>query len=100
MKLATYRTAAATRTGIVIGDTVFDTGFDGTMIELIARWEELRPGLEAKALAGGGVPLASVTLCAPVLRPGKIWAIGLNYADHIANRRWARPNSRSGSPKR
>jgi 2-keto-4-pentenoate hydratase/2-oxohepta-3-ene-1,7-dioic acid hydratase in catechol pathway len=29
-------------------------------------------------------PLAEVRLCAPVLRPGKIFAIGLNYADHIA----------------
>lgn len=36
------------------------------------------------ALAGRAtlVPLADVTLCAPVPRPGKIVAIGRNYADH------------------
>jgi 2-keto-4-pentenoate hydratase/2-oxohepta-3-ene-1,7-dioic acid hydratase in catechol pathway len=47
----------------------------------------------AKAAAGGGVPLASVTLGAPVQRPGKIFAIGLNYADHIAE-------SKMGTPER
>ncbi|MFN5779962.1 MAG: fumarylacetoacetate hydrolase family protein, partial [Novosphingobium sp.] len=47
--------------------------------------------LEARAAAGGGVPLASVKLEAPVQRPGKIWAIGLNYADHIAESNMATP---------
>jgi 2-keto-4-pentenoate hydratase/2-oxohepta-3-ene-1,7-dioic acid hydratase in catechol pathway len=37
------------------------------------------------------VPLASVRLEAPVQRPGKIWAIGLNYADHIAESNMATP---------
>ena len=37
------------------------------------------------ALAGAeALPLASARLCAPIRRPGKIMAIGLNYADHIA----------------
>ena len=84
MKLATYSANGQTRTGIVVGDRVVDTGLDGTMIDLIRDWDKLRPVLEEKASAGGGVPLASVQLEAPVQRPGKIWAIGLNYADHIA----------------
>ncbi|UPT63018.1 MAG: fumarylacetoacetate hydrolase family protein [Hyphomonadaceae bacterium JAD_PAG50586_4] len=54
------------------------------MIDLIRDWHAHRPGLEAKAAAGGGVLLSSVKLEAPVRRPGKIFAIGLNYADHIA----------------
>lgn len=93
MKLATYTANGQTRTGIVVGDSIIDTGLDGTMIDLIARWDDLKDGLEAKAATGGGVPLASVKLEAPVQRPGKIWAIGLNYADHIAE-------SKMGTPER
>lgn len=84
MKLCTYTANGQTRTGIVVGDAVIDTGVEGTMIDLIRDWDALKPGLEAKAAAGGGVPLAAVKLEAPVPRPGKIFAIGLNYADHIA----------------
>lgn len=91
MKLATYSTDGQTRTGIVVGDSVIDTGIDGTMIDLIRDWNRLKPALEAKAAAGGGVPLSSVKLEAPVQRPGKIFAIGLNYADHIAESKMATP---------
>ncbi|MBU6394427.1 MAG: fumarylacetoacetate hydrolase family protein [Sphingomonadales bacterium] len=83
MKLATYTADGKTRTGIVVDDRVIDTGLDGTMIDLIRQWEDVKNELAAKAAAGGGVPLADVTLEAPVQRPGKIFAIGLNYADHI-----------------
>lgn len=84
MKLCSYLADGLTRTGIVVDDTVVDTGFDGTMIDLIRQWNDLKPDLEERAAAGMGVPLASVRLLAPVPRPGKIFAIGLNYADHIA----------------
>jgi 2-keto-4-pentenoate hydratase/2-oxohepta-3-ene-1,7-dioic acid hydratase in catechol pathway len=92
MKLATYEDGGL-KTGIVVGDTIIDTGFAGSMIDLIERWEDLRPQLEALAVAGGGKPLSSVKLCAPVQKPAKIWAIGLNYADHIAE-------SNMGTPER
>ena len=91
MKLATYTANGRTRTGIVVGDSIVDTGIDGTMIDLIRDWDRLKPELEAKAAAGGGVPLSSVKLEAPVQRPGKIFAIGLNYADHIAESQMATP---------
>ena len=91
MKLATYIANGQTRTGIVVGESIIDTDFAGSMIELIAQWDALRPRLEAKAAAGDGVPLASVKLCAPVQRPGKIFAIGLNYADHIAESNMGTP---------
>lgn len=84
MKLATYTADGTTRTGIVVEDRVIDTGVEGTMIDLIRQWDEVKDELAAKAAAGGGRPLADVTLEAPVQRPGKIFAIGLNYADHIA----------------
>ncbi|MEN9926702.1 MAG: hypothetical protein RL268_2828 [Pseudomonadota bacterium] len=91
MKLCTYTANGQTRTGIVVDGTVIDTGVPGTMIDLIRDWDQLKPQLEAKAAAGGGVPLASVKLEAPVQRPGKIFAIGLNYADHIAESKMDTP---------
>lgn len=91
MKLATYTIGDETGTGIVVDDQIIDTGVEGTMIDLIREWHTLKPALEAKAAAGGGVPLASVKLEAPVQRPGKIWAIGLNYADHIEESKMATP---------
>ena len=84
MKLCTFTHGGKTRTGIVVGDSVIETGVPGTMIDLIRDWEALKPGLEAKAATGECIPLAEVKLEAPVPRPGKIFAIGLNYADHIA----------------
>ncbi len=93
MKLCTYTAQGQTRTGIVVGDSVIDTGVPGSMIDLIKDWDALKPQLEAKAAAGGGVPLSSVKLEAPVQRPGKIFAIGLNYADHIEE-------SKMGTPER
>lgn len=93
MKLATFSADGQIRTGIVVGDSIIDTGVAGTMIDLIAQWDVLKPELEAKAAVGGGVPLSAVKLEAPVQRPGKIFAIGLNYADHIEE-------SKMGTPER
>lgn len=91
MKLCTYTANGQTRTGIVVGDAVIDTGAPGSMIDLIKSWDAQKPVLEAKAAAGGGVPLSSVKLEAPIQRPGKIFAIGLNYADHIEESKMATP---------
>lgn len=91
MKIATYTAHGRTRTGIVVDDQIIDSGIDGTMIDLIHNWDALKPALEAKAAAGGGVPLSAVKLEAPVQRPGKIFAIGLNYADHIAESKMEPP---------
>lgn len=91
MKLATYTANGQTLTGIVVGDTIIDTGVPGTMIDLIRNWDTLKPALEEKAAAGGGIPLSTVKLEAPVQRPGKTFAIGLNYADHIEESKMATP---------
>jgi 2-keto-4-pentenoate hydratase/2-oxohepta-3-ene-1,7-dioic acid hydratase in catechol pathway len=46
--------------------------------------EPARAAAEASAShAAARIPLDDVRLEAPVLRPGKILAIGLNYADHV-----------------
>lgn len=91
MKLATYTADGQTRTGIVVGDSIIDSGLDATMLDLIREWDALKPALETKAAAGGGRPLSSVRLEAPVQRPGKIFAIGLNYADHIEESKMETP---------
>jgi 2-keto-4-pentenoate hydratase/2-oxohepta-3-ene-1,7-dioic acid hydratase in catechol pathway len=94
MKLASYSETGegSPRVGIVLGDTIVDAGFDGTMMELIATWPSRRSALEdVAAKASSGSPLSSITLHAPVARPGKIWAIGLNYADHIAESKMEPP---------
>jgi 2-keto-4-pentenoate hydratase/2-oxohepta-3-ene-1,7-dioic acid hydratase in catechol pathway len=91
MKLATYTANGQTRTCIVVGDAIIDSGIDGSMIDLIRNWDALKVGLAAKAAADRGVLLSTVKLEAPVQRPGKIFAIGLNYADHIEESKMAMP---------
>jgi 2-keto-4-pentenoate hydratase/2-oxohepta-3-ene-1,7-dioic acid hydratase in catechol pathway len=92
MRLATYDTGHEPRVGIVLGDELVDAGFQGSMLELITRWESLRAELvERAAVSGERRPIHEVHLCAPVPRPGKIFAIGLNYADHIAESKLEAP---------
>lgn len=62
------------------------------MIDLIAQWAMLKPRVEAMAAAAGSadvpatLPLAAVELLAPIPRPGKTLAIGLNYLEHVQER--------------
>jgi ureidoglycolate lyase len=64
-----------------LADLVPDAPQD--MREVIADWDRVRAAIGGAVPAAGGLPLAEVTLRAPIPRPGKICAIGLNYADHI-----------------
>ena len=91
MKLMTVTAGGAPEIGVLVeGDRVVSIsraapGLAADMIELIKRW----PMAEAEvrriaAEARDTLALADVTLLAPIPRPGKIMAIGLNYADHIA----------------
>ena len=91
MKLATFERGGAPQTGIVAGDSIVATGLPGSMIDLIAGWETLHGQIESAVATGERYRLSSVRLLAPVQRPGKIFAIGLNYADHIAESRMERP---------
>ena len=84
MKLATFTEAGRTRIGRVEGDRVTDltaTGLPGDMITLLEGGAELMK--RASSATGASYALADVSLRAPVLRPPKILAIGLNYKDHI-----------------
>jgi 2-keto-4-pentenoate hydratase/2-oxohepta-3-ene-1,7-dioic acid hydratase in catechol pathway len=63
----------------------------GTITELIGQWDSLKQKVERAFDESQALPVASVRLLAPVARPGKIFAIGLNYADHIAESKMGTP---------
>lgn len=90
MRLVTFAVGPAPQLGAVVEDRIVplnaaDPALPGDMIGLIAAWPEVAADVRAIAAAGSGaLPLDKVRLLAPIRRPGKIMAIGLNYADHIA----------------
>jgi 2-keto-4-pentenoate hydratase/2-oxohepta-3-ene-1,7-dioic acid hydratase in catechol pathway len=77
MRLARYEHGGVARAGVVRGDEVFQVEGDPATL--------LADGALAVSVDGAtGVALADVRLLAPVARPAKFFAIGLNYADHVA----------------
>ncbi len=89
MKLATFSHAGTTRIGVVDGDEVVDLAAAAPELprEMVAFLEAGREALAvAQAAVGTGarLPLAEVRLEAPIARPPKFLAVGLNYADHVA----------------
>lgn len=92
MKLCTFvpSPGAAPRLGVVVGDAVVDLSRaapdlpDETCALLAAGDTALRRAAEAAAGARDRLPLDAVRLAPPILRPPKFLAIGLNYADHVA----------------
>jgi 2-keto-4-pentenoate hydratase/2-oxohepta-3-ene-1,7-dioic acid hydratase in catechol pathway len=59
-------------------------GAPNDMIELIADWAAWREQLAALSEHPAELTLDAVRLLPPIVRPGKICGIGLNYADHVA----------------
>lgn len=93
MKLATFTHAGSVRVGRVEDDTVVDLTAAGVAAEMTALLAGGPAALVAAAAASGPrIGLGEVILCAPVLRPPKILAIGLNYADHIAETKLETPS--------
>ncbi len=89
MKLATFTHAGATRIGVVDGDEMVDLSVAAPELpqEMIAFLEAGPEAMEAaRAALGNGarIALADVKLEAPIARPPKFLAVGLNYADHVA----------------
>jgi 2-keto-4-pentenoate hydratase/2-oxohepta-3-ene-1,7-dioic acid hydratase in catechol pathway len=92
MRLATYRLpTAGPRLGIVADGRVLpatDLHPDAppTIEALLAGGDAalavLRAAADPARIARDGIPLGEVVLLAPVPRPGKVVAIGRNYADH------------------
>lgn len=89
MKLVRFSQGAGpARAGVIMGERVIALDelvpeVPSDMCDIIADWDRLKTAVASQAATRAGVPLAEVTLQAPVARPGKILAIGLNYADHI-----------------
>jgi 2-keto-4-pentenoate hydratase/2-oxohepta-3-ene-1,7-dioic acid hydratase in catechol pathway len=83
MRILRFEHDGTERTGALAAgaDEVADLG-DADPIQLLAAG----PAAIERAIAGATtrLPLASVRLLAPIPRPPKFLAIGLNYADHIA----------------
>jgi 2-keto-4-pentenoate hydratase/2-oxohepta-3-ene-1,7-dioic acid hydratase in catechol pathway len=89
MHLVTFTSNGITRTGRLEGEEVVDLAAGGLPAEMTAL---LEAGVEAAARADGPrLALAEVRLESPVLRPPKILAVGLNYADHVAETGMDRP---------
>lgn len=100
MQLATFSVDGVKRLGLVVAERVVDIarhieGAPGDMLGLIAQWPKLRPRLAALATQQGDYALREVTLHAPLPRVGKIFAIGLNYADHCAEASLAVPTEQT-----
>jgi len=93
MKLASYtQNDGATRIGRVEGDTLIDLSTSGLPMDMTALLAAGPDALHKARTAGGhAIALSAVTLLAPVPRPSKILAIGLNYKDHIEETKLATP---------
>ena len=87
MKLVTFSAGShEKRVGIMTDSGIIDVRGENsdapaTMIELAGLWDKWRGEFERIARRQPDVQTAK--LHAPVPRPGKVLAIGLNYADHI-----------------
>ena len=96
MKLVTFAHDGSTRLGAVVGNEVVDgsaaPGLPRDMRGFLEAGRSALDGLARLIESGRGrIPLEAVHLGAPVPRPPKFLAIGLNYADHIAETGRERP---------
>jgi 2-keto-4-pentenoate hydratase/2-oxohepta-3-ene-1,7-dioic acid hydratase in catechol pathway len=91
MKLLTFTLDGRTRTGALAGEAhvvdlpAADPAIPADMLALLAGGDAVLDRARAAIKeAAARIPLAAVTIEAPVPRPGKALAIGLNYRDHAA----------------
>lgn len=89
MKLALFKTGDESRIGVVHGEEIIDAGSTGLDLPadipgILHAGAPLREQLQALADSKAArYALQEVTLQAPIPRPGKFLAVGLNYLDHI-----------------
>lgn len=89
MKLVSFSDPKGTRVGIAKDDGIIDLNnvdpdLPHDMSWLIHDWQRVRDVVDAAQHRRPDFPIDKVHLNAPIPRPGKVLAIGLNYADHIA----------------
>ncbi|HLW70102.1 MAG TPA: fumarylacetoacetate hydrolase family protein [Candidatus Binataceae bacterium] len=96
MKLVTFTHQGKTRIGVVKGDAVADICAAASliprdMIDFLNGGKEMLEQARRAAESAAQIPLAQVKLEAPVRRPPEFLAVGLNYADHIAETGMQKP---------
>jgi 2-keto-4-pentenoate hydratase/2-oxohepta-3-ene-1,7-dioic acid hydratase in catechol pathway len=90
MKLASFDLGGHSEIGLVAGTRIISLTralprLPASMLDVIAHWQSVRSAIDALHLPSApSFPVADVVLRAPIARPGKVMAIGLNYADHVA----------------
>ena len=89
MALIRYNTSTGPGLGLVFGNEVapLDVALApgaGVEVVLATGAGETHALVERARRRSGRLPLAELEVLAPVPRPSKIFAVGLNYADHIA----------------
>ncbi len=89
MKLVRFTHQRSTRVGVVDGEEVVDLAAARPSLptDMVPFLQAGKPAIQAAREAtgekGSRIPLAQVRLEAPIERPPKFLAIGLNYGDHI-----------------
>lgn len=89
MRLATFSHGGRRRIGVVDGGDLVDLAgaapsLPTDMLAFLEAGEGALHAAREAAAAGPRLPLADVALEAPIARPPKFLAVGLNYADHVA----------------
>ncbi|MEO1405204.1 MAG: fumarylacetoacetate hydrolase family protein [Pseudomonadota bacterium] len=79
MKWVSFRQSSAIHSGIVVDNQIADLG-----PAPLETWLPCQDEAESKANLAANIPVDSVELVQPIIRPGKILGIGLNYRDHAA----------------
>jgi 2-keto-4-pentenoate hydratase/2-oxohepta-3-ene-1,7-dioic acid hydratase in catechol pathway len=87
VKLATFTEGGRVRVGVIVGDEIVDLSSTSDIpTDMIALLERGPAGLDAVRKASSSakrLPIASVRLNAPVLRPRKFMGLGGSYGSHL-----------------
>jgi 2-keto-4-pentenoate hydratase/2-oxohepta-3-ene-1,7-dioic acid hydratase in catechol pathway len=100
LKIARFRHDGIEGLGIVTPGGVITLarhlpGVPTSMIGLIAQWDSLAADIRGLAGREPDIDTLAVRFLAPIARPSKIFGIGLNYADHIAEAGMERPKDQT-----
>lgn len=77
MKWVSFKATDGIHSGVVRGDEILDLG-----PRPLQHWLARPDAAKAMLAEAPRVPLERDDLCQPIVRPGKILGIGLNYSDH------------------
>ena len=94
MKLATFLYKQKSLIGAVVDDQVIPFDLKGSlnMMQFLGGGPSMLKQLQERIdPSKDRIDLAGVELLAPILRPGKFFGVGLNYADHIAETNQEKP---------